>query len=509
MSLAAFIGLSALALTFDTVRLPDLETAGTGRPIEAPGGFFRLTDLNGDGLQDLVLPTYAALQRRVPEGFPEDAFVPLPPRREETVCDVWENRLFLMTAQSLRLCQLSEAGDTFAVVAEQEAPWPEMLFTADFPGPFRPAPSGRDVTFRRVLHDIDADGTPEIVLPVPEGIAVYALEEPPTGSYVPSGLLNVFPPLRMAQRPHQDLWPPEERAVAFPPRQLMCRYWMRGNVAIVLHRLEAGPSASRFVTRRYPVALHDARFTVGGAAPEEFSTPPLPNALEPCQLNEDLTIDYAGGSLALGGMGAAPAPLFDTFVTTNGGETVQVIRARSFRPHASFADVNRDGRLDLIAHHMELFENGPREAIGAIMTGRRLRHRIAIHTQGEDGQFPQRADLMARVSVELDAAPARNSAMFRLYQTAELFRLGGDVNGDGLSDLVYIGAPGQVFIHFQEDGAYAWRTGAELTVPAGWNFELLDIDGNGLDDLVFCPRPGAEETGSPAYVFLARREVNP
>jgi len=503
MSSAAFVLAAVVSLSFDAVRIPELRTGGSGRPVEVHGGLFRQADLNDDDLPDLVLSTYAALQSEPAEdgAFPETGFVPLPRRHAHTVCDTFGGGVYFLTASDLRVFELSEGA--FATRLAQEAPWPPGALAGDFGARFGLNPDGGGVAFRSMLHDLDADGRAEIVLPTADGLAVYEQGEADS-TYSAAGLLAVFPPLRMAQTPHQNLWPPDERAVAFPPRQMMCRYWLVGDQITVLHRLEAGPDTSRYVSERHTITRAGGAFTLDEDTRVRTETPPLSNVLEPVHLDRGPSIDFAGGRLRLGGTGLAPAPLFDTLASTDNGATIQIVRSVSFRPQASFADVNRDGRLDLVAHHMEMFEHGPREALAQALTGHRLQHRISVHLQDKAGRFSNAASYRSRVRVKLDASPVRHSDMFRWYQAAELFRLGGDVDGDGHADLVYLGEPTRISVHLYEEDGYAWRTAAELVVPRGWTFELLDVDGNGRDDIVLCPRPGGGDEA--AYVYLSQEE---
>ncbi len=89
------------------------------------------------------------------------------------------------------------------------------------------------------------------------------------------------------------------------------------------------------------------------------------------------------------------------------------------------------------------------------------------------------------------------------------FRLGiGDLNGDGLSDLVAGRRSGGLEVYLQtEDGEFVLERSPELSaVGRAFDIRLLDLDDDGLDDIVAgCVVQGEKPGG--VYVWLTRPAV--
>ena len=502
MMAAAALAIGMAALAFDEQPMTGFFVE-RGHTLNAlPSGPFLQADLDGDGAMDLLLPDTVAFQR---EGrFPEGAREPIPGTEERPFADVWQGDLFLFFRD--RVERLRWRDGEWETIHEQKMQWPEAFAEAvrdpEFPGVDETTRANPRVRIRRLLHDFDGDGEPAIVAAVPTGLAVIRFQD---GAYGPAEVLDVFPPLRLARPPSLTIWPPSERRVAFPARQMACRFYLDGNTVTTIERTENSAQSARYIVARMEVTPDEsgALQVVRG---EVTTTPPVSHALRPWRLNDGEALDFAGGELAQTRASLIPAPLYSTLASTDAGETVQEIRSLSFRPSVSFVDFNGNGQLDLIAHHIGLFEGGARDVVARALSNRRVDHRIAVHYQ-EDGRFSRTPSIEGSFTIQLDEPPSRYSAHFQRYQSSELFDLGGDLTGDGLNDAVIQVRPDRLAIYRARGGAFERSPAAEVPIGLDETFVVMDVNGNGRADIVITPRTRPSAGPSPpARVYFTRED---
>ncbi len=477
------------AVTFVELDIPGLEV---GRVNPWTGGVttnFRHADLDSDGASDLVLPDSVWFQRD--GSFRRENRVPIPHVEDSPRCDLWQGRLFLWFDGRLTVAEWHE--EAWRTVLEQDLEWPGRGPAGPPPGANKPG-----AAFHRFLEDLDEDGVPELVAPSPEGIHLFASED---GRYAETVCLDLFPPLSFPGMSHQPLWPPEQRTVLLPARQMTCRFFVDKRHVVVISRDHLPTGLVRFRTGSH--TLSDTRpFGLLAGQSEEHLTAPMPEFIEPCRLNNDGRIDYAGGSWHVSTSSVAPVPVFETHVSTDGGASCDIFRTRSFRPLCSFLDVNGDGRLDLIAESTGLFEGGARETLNRFLTDRRLDHEVRVHYQGVSGGFSKSADVRGRFTLTMEHVPARNGEMFRRYQAGKLVNLIGDFDGDGFRDAVVRDRSDRLVLFLLRDGEFTVRPAGDIEVQPECQFGVTDVDGDGRSDVaVRWTDPGQTR------VFLTREDT--
>jgi len=506
MSMVA-MAVTLAALFFEEQAVPGLFVE-RGHTLNAlPAGPFLQADLDGDGQLDLLLPDAVAFQRD--GGFPEDARVPLTGIDERPFADVWDGDIFLFFPN--RIERRRWENDDWTLVHEQAMEWPEAFAEAvrdpEFPALDEVTLAQPRVRIRRLLHDFEGDGEPAIVAAVPTGLAVMQLED---GEFGPPVVLDVFPPLRLARPPSLALWPPSERRVAFPARQMASRFYLDGDTITTIERTENSPQSARYIVSRFTVnsAGNGASGGLTLIPGETHTTPPVTHSLRPWRLNADDTLDFAGGEASQTRASLIPAPLYSTLASTDAGETIQEIRSISFRPSVSFVDFNGNGELDLIAHHTGLFDGGAREVIARALNNRRVAHRITVHLQ-RDGRFSRAPSLEGQFDITLDETPSRYSAHFQRYQATELFDLGGDLDGDGLNDAVVQVRPDRLAVYRAQGEGFDRRPAAEAVIAPEEDFVVMDVNGNGRADIVLRPRTRPGDAASRSTRVLFSRESAP
>ncbi len=478
------------ALVFVPQDVPDVAIGPPNPYSGAPNVNFRQADLDADGKQDLILSRAVYLQN---EGaFPAQGRVPLPHASERPYADVAGAAIYLRFAD--RLIVLRWKDGALAEELDQPFSWPTAAASETSLWD-----TGREtgVHFDRFIYDLDNNGVSEIVALGPDGIHVYTRKE---GTYAQTALLDLLPPLALARVPAQDLWPPDARHVLFPARQMACRCVIENGRILVLSRED---------TRGQRVCYRETRCTLEAergfqAIPESLvrtATEPMPAGFVPCRLNDDDTVDYAGGDWELSNATALPTPIFETRATLDGGKTVQAFRSQSFRPQCSFADMNHDGRLDLITETTGLSEGGIRETITRFLTVREVHHAVQVRFQNEAAVLSKDPDMATQFTIELDAPPANSSPFFQRYSTGELVDVSGDFNGDGNLDLLVQDRADRLAVMLNHGAAFSPRPDAVIAVEPEDRFGVADIDGDGRSDIANFQAPGA---AGKAKAFFAR-----
>ncbi|MDQ1256516.1 MAG: repeat-containing protein, partial [Candidatus Hydrogenedentes bacterium] len=298
------------------------------------------------------------------------------------------------------------------------------------------------------------------------------------------------------------LWPPEERRFAFPTRQMNSQFSISGNIVTVINREDLPEMTVRYRVTRHTVDPAQG-YRIDASKFQTSTTDPMPGYVRPCRIDNDDRVDFAGGDWEFEQTSVMPAPVYETYVTLDGGRSDQRIRTRSLRPHCSFLDFDGDGDLDRVTESTGLYDGGVRESISRFLTSRDVVHEIQVWFQDARGQFSETPSVSGRFTVRLDAPPVGNSAFFRRYLAAELFNLTGDFNGDGYRDLVVWERPRQLAVYLSSGAGFETTPAATLTVPEESRFSIADIDQDRLSDIVVQPDGGADT----ALVYFAEEDA--
>ncbi len=466
---------------------------------------FRQADFDGDGRTDLLFPAgpgepgpiVAVFQTAGGFDPARREAVPLP--RQRVAVDIWGDTVYGKWPGRLQAFQWRDG--RWESVFEQKMDWPAGAFeeeSLDWAA-FSPVVQG---VLARFLHDLDGDGSPEILIPGPAGLHVYVRG---SEGYQAGAPLDVYPSMRLMDLPRQTLWPPDNRHIAFPAREMFCRTMLHANVLSVVTASETGDGV-RYQVARYPLVVAGAAVMIDAEGVQITRTPPFPAFMQPCRLNADGDVDFAGGTWEFAQASAIPMPVHTTSVTTTGGKTVEHRRAAFFRPHTLFVDVNGDGRLDLVTEETQLYTGGAREIISRLLTSRQIQHTVSVFAQDAHGAFAKQPLVRRTFTIDLPQPPFRNDPVFQDYQNAQLVNFTGDFNGDGFRDFVVRERPQTLSIYLSRGHDHGRQPDVRLDI-GDWQFGLADVDGDGRTDIVCTRLTGPEDQALVrSRVFLYRED---
>lgn len=170
-------------------------------------------------------------------------------------------------------------------------------------------------------------------------------------------------------------------------------------------------------------------------------------------------------------------------------EPDQIVRSESVFPDFEIADLDGDGRRDLVIPY---FHIAPSQAL-KMVTQNTLRVQLRMFLLREDGRFGQdegnrfaRVDRRIVLDYHLDVMRFLFGAGGRPPEHfAPLITTRGDFDGDGLRDLATDDGRGQLHIRFGNRDADFSR-GPELAIrfESSLAHELVDVDGDGRSDVV-------------------------
>lgn len=492
MTALALLALCAGGLTWEEDSVPGLWVGETHRLSGAVQGNFRHADIDGDGAMDLVLPDRVLVQRG--GRYPGEAGQAIPGASDGPLSDLWNDALYLLHRDGVAACEWQ--GGELSEAQRYGAAWPRSFYSAEFDGV---QTSGRGVARpRRYLVDLNGDGAPEIAIPVQTGVAIYGIQD---GAVVERGRLDVFPPARVTLPPNRPLWPMEDRTIALPARHMSCLYTIEeGAILTIEERGDGTGATSEYAIMRHLFTLDESNVLTRGPA-EFVREARAPRWAQPCRLNEDATVDFAGGRTYFSDTTAVAMPLFETYVDTGLSEPPQTFRSRFLESHCLFVDMNGDERLDMIAEHTRLFEGGLQDTLVRTMTSRTIDHSVAVHYQGEDGRFSTTPDAALACTIRLESAAYKSGPMMTRYREGRLVNVLGDFNGDGLRDVAVQETPDRITLWLNAGGRFVKQpeTGPGRRDEA---FTVVDVDGDGRSDFVFSPPTAAG--GGAATVFFTR-----
>ncbi|NIA14985.1 MAG: hypothetical protein GWP08_13000 [Nitrospiraceae bacterium] len=481
------------ALFFSEQEIPGLAVdvdRWTGRPTEN----FRHADLDGDSFVDLVLPRHVFFQDK--GVFSEEKSAPVP---ETASADVWENRLYLRRPDGLRVVDWD--GQAWRDVLVQDLDWPRALRQT---APRQRASAEPAIRFTRFLHDLDADGVPEIVAPGEDGIHVYAMRD---GRYDETSCLRVYPPLQLTP-PAQTLWPPDAREIVAPAREESCEYVLEGTSLWVITSAPAFPDFRVRYRLTHYVLNPENGFAPQPESTRQYLSEPLPQYMRPLRLRPGDMMDFGGGDWNYSRTSALPMPIHVTSASTDGGKTVQTVRSVCMNPCSLFVDYDGDGDLDMVTESSSLFDGGIRETVSRFLTSNVVDHELRIHLQTPGGQFSKRPDITGRFTIRLDAPPIRSKGLFWDYRFGNLFSVSGDFDGDGKRDVVVHDRPKRLAVYLSEGNGFAAKPVATVAVSPQARFGVTDIDGDGRSDIAVHWSAEPPDGGAlQNRVFLTREEM--
>ncbi len=327
------------------------------------------------------------------------------------------------------------------------------------------------------LADLDGDGADELLVPRFDGVAV--ISEDPDGQLRQRALLRIRPDAQLLDWFRRNLLAYEVPALAV--QQVDGRGWqdvvlfMDGQLWVFLldDTLDGGERAPAYVRdlqpprpfdpklpRDPPMRLVSAQDLNGDG---HFDLIVSKNAASDSQFNSRThVLIYYGRA----GQGGAPIdfPAEPDQVYFTEGFSVPLV-----------LDVNGDGRKDLVLVNVEI---GFWNVIKALIS-RSVNAQAAFYLMPPEGRLPR--DPQHLQTYEVTFSLGRFS-----HQPIADF---GDLNGDGLPDLLLSENKETIGIHWgQRDGVWASAPDARLkdAIPlAGARVRVGDLDGDGRDDLLF------------------------
>lgn len=357
-------------------------------------------------------------------------------------------------------------------------------------------------TFERFVYDIDADGIPELIFPMRDGLHIYRFTQ---NTYKPSPPLRLFPETELIPLETTASTSGLARQLTFPDQHIAFHAAIENDRITILTRKNNNDATTRYTTRSYQIQYDDG-FSFETLSPE-IQSPVFPLHMQPCKLSPDTQIDFAGGSLDYASTLAILTPIYTTTIYTTSDEKPQTFRTKSFTPHTNFTDINNDGYDDLIQETTHITSGGLRETLNRFSTQKKFNHTVAVHLQNNHHQFSKVPDITKTVNIKLDQTPIRLSSMFQRYQAGKLLNLTGDFNKDTHNDLlVQISETDLALFLFTQD-AFAHTPNHIIPIHPYETFHVIDLNQDGYSDILFQGAPDEDaEALAPARVLLFKDE---
>lgn len=435
-------------------------------------------DFDGDGATDILVSDAVWLRR---EGrFPSHARIELPAVRDDA--------RFLTDGQAL-FAYSSEGIERFDLKNNRWLP----RWSAPVPGaalPANPPPP--------LFHDIDSDGTRELLLPQADRLLVFRVES----TLEAIGELDIYPPRRPNLMPATNLWAPDQPAQEASVLTRRFQLHLRGPTAATVERLATGLERVAFQRTVYNLA-HTSAGGLRATRASTYQTPPLWEGMLVCHLNDDDRFDLAGlHELATRGLAVA-APLTEVLLSTDAGRTLQSLRTKAAIAHVVLADFDGDGDHDVITEQGDLFEGPPKEVLTKLSSKTRITQRFWVHVQQAGGVFDRQPRRFHTGRIDLGTTPLAGGPRWEAYRAGSLVSAGADFNGDRRTDVAVWEDANRIAIYLNQEGIFRDEPDATLPVSQGTRMSIGDVDWDGLADIIIV------DSSSPAaepvpHVFFAR-----
>ncbi len=447
---------------------------------------FLHADVNYDGQLDLILTDKLLLQE---DGvYDETRAIPLPAPAGPMDADCYRGALFYRNSHQLIVYEFEQGAWRTVLSQSLESPEEPEGFTPQYGN----APK---LSFVRFLHDLDEDGSPEVIAIDHGGIRLFRRKD---AHYVAAGVLKLPTTIAVSRSAPQPIWPQDARKIMFPEQQMSSRIVFEPGQVRMVSVEERQETATRYMVQTTKLVLDESADFQEGAS--HLTRPEmLPSHLRPCRLNDDDTLDFAGGRWVNAETGPLPAPLYELWATLDGGKTFEVRRATAqtqFRPHCAFVDYDGDGDMDMVTESTLWARGGIRERVTRFLTESTLEHGLHIYEQ-QDGHFAESPTIQVVLNIDLEGPPAQPQAMLSRYEAGSLVHITGDMDGDGIRDVFVRNAPDQMSLYrgLGRKGFSRQPTWSHAIAP-GDDVAVADLNGDGLSDLYVFPRVRPENPES-------------
>lgn len=452
---------------------------------------YRQVDLDRDGHLDLVFTDHVLFQR---DGlYPAGSSAALPEEARGGVCDTGKHSLYVRHHNRLR--QFAWDGEAWEVLLDQEIEWRD-LFPEPADAESNDESGAEPVAFSRFLVDIDQDDVPEINVYARDGVHIYRRTK---DLFRPDGIVDLYPQVAATPSTGSPIWPRDRRSLAAPGQRLELMAIWRGTALTVVSRQDLRTGQVRYRSRSVDLAEDSPE---SGITDQRY--PLMDAAMRPLHLNADDALDFAGGVAVSSGVLAFSEPMYDTLVSTDGGETVRRFRTKAFSPGSGFVDIEGDGDLDLFVHETQITSGGLRESLNRFFFQHTVRHLVSFYRQNETGAFEYAPRLTVDLILQLDKVPYQEGSLFRRYRSGDLIDVSGDFNGDGKKDLLVQESSESLAIYLSRGYRYSKHPIYYLSVQKNERFYVADVDGNGMSDVVLI-RPGTDRSGGRSRVYFSRQ----
>lgn len=469
------------------VELPGLWAGFAAGPAARVTGNFSHADLNGDGRPDLLLEREVWI-RGAGSGWARK--MSLPGGEDTDAYDVdREGVLWVVSGNRISGWRLAVSEDSWEQVSEGQ----------EIDGPAADRDLGPDSgsARRRFLYDLDGDGRDDLVTVTPHGLCWHRRG---ADRFAETGVvLAPLPEPQAVYTVRGTLWPPEQRALRLPVIRFAAEISV-GTDGITLVHGEDSAAGTRWTTLRYPLVREGGAVSAGEVTREVG--PPLPRDAVPVWLDRDAPRPgYARVYREAGGSGIVG----EAFVVCEVWEPGEAL-PRVFRRPASagaalyppLADVNQDGRLDVVLITAGLSRQGPRERALELLTGNRVQVELSVWFRRSRG-YTREPSWQESRTVYLDAPPIRQPRMLGAATRGQLASLCGDFNGDGWADLLIRERLNQAVCYSCGETGCTRQPLFTLEVSAEETVIPADVNGDGLADVVCVP----ERDSGPVRVWLS------
>lgn len=473
------------------VEVPGLWAGFAAGPAARVTGNFSHADLNDDGRADLLLEREAWIRGAGP-GWTRK--IPLPGGAETDAYDVdREGVLWVISGNRLSGWRLAAAEDGWEPATDE--------VSVDEPVTGREPALDFGCARRRFLYDLDGDDQDDLVTVTPRGVCWHRRQG--AGFDAAGRVLTPLPEPQAVYTARGTLWPPGQRALCLPGFRFSAEVSVGADAILLVHGEESA-AGMRWTTLRYPIFREGHSVKTGEGTRD--TGPPLPPDAVPVWLDRDAGRPGFARVYREPDSSGIPGEAFAVCEVWEPGETSSRVFRRPAPSGAALypplADINRDGRLDVVLMTVGLARRGPRERAQELLTGNRLQVEVSVWFR-QAGGYPREPSWQDNRTVYLDAPPIRQPRMLEAAARGQLASLHGDFNGDGRADLLLRERLDQVACYLCDEGGCARQPVFTVEVSPGEAVVPADINGDGLADVVRVPEPG----GGPARVYLT--EGNP